>query len=154
MKMLMMLIVVITSAASILPQSKNIETGLYLVAAKDSCSDQNKNLVVYLSDTLCLMQKPVITKGDIEYCETVKSKLDNNEVYALNIKLNASAALKFKKVTEQNVGKMMAMIIDNKVVMAAVIRDPVTSGRLTISGQSEEETLRLGKMLEEEIHKK
>ncbi len=100
------------------------------------------------------MQKPVITKGDIEYCETVKSKLDNNEVYALNIKLNASAALKFKKVTEQNVGKMMAMIIDNKVVMAAVIRDPVTSGRLTISGQSEEETLRLGKMLEEEIHKK
>ena len=72
-------------------------------------------------------------------------------MYVLNIKLNEAATSKFKEITGKNVGKKIAMVINNKVVMAATIRDPVTSGMLTISGESEQVIKEWAKELEKEM---
>ncbi len=152
MKTIILSFIIITSAFNIMSQTKPVETGLYLVLSSDTCSGQkDKNTIVYLSDTLCLSEKPVITVKDIESCNTRNAILDGNELYVLNIALKDSAKEKFKKITEQNVGKKMAMIIDNEVVMAAVIRDPVTSGKLTVSGAKKEKIKELGIKLRQEI---
>ncbi len=152
MKTILLVFIVMTSAINIMPQTKHVETGLYLVLSSDTCSGQkDKNTIVYLSDTLCLSAKPVITVNDIQSCNTGNAMLDGNELYVLNIALKDSAKEKFKTITEQNVGKKMAMIIDNEVVMAAVIRDPVTSGRLTVSGAKKEKIKELGINLRQEL---
>lgn len=44
------------------------------------------------------------------------------------------------------------MIIDKNVVMAPVIRDPVTNGRLTVSGERGPELKTLGEKLRKEIN--
>jgi preprotein translocase subunit SecD len=152
MKISALFFVVIASSLNIFSQSKGNETGLYLAASQDSCYGQNnKNTVVFSSDTLCLEQNPIITVKDIESCETETSRLDGKEMYILNIKLKAAAAEKFKIITEKNVGKTIAMIIDKKVIMAGVIRDPITSGMLAVSGEKEQIIKEWGKELKKEI---
>ena len=152
MKTSILSFILIISALCIFPQSKSIESGLYLSLPRDSCSTQNNAYtIVYSSDTLCLKQDPVFTANDINYCDTGTAKLDGNEMYVLNIKLNEQAAIKFKEATERNVGKRMVMIIDNEAVMAPVIRDPVTNGRLTVSGDTKQKIDELKMKLQKEM---
>lgn len=155
MKTSILLFCIIISAVNIFPQTKPIEPGLYLVLTKDSCNGQTyKNTIVYLSDTLCFGQKPVITVNDIEACNTGTANLDGHKLYVLNIALKKSAKLKFKKITKRNVGKKMAFVIAREVVMAAMIRDPVTSGRLTVSGEKKQKIKLWAEKLQAAMHKK
>lgn len=145
----------VTSAIIIFPQSESIETGLYLNLPHDSCSGQNKeHTIVFNADTLCIESNPVINVNDIDSCITENANLDGNNLYVLNIKLKKSASSKFKETTEQNVGKIMVMVIDNEAVMAAVIRDPVTSGRLSISGMKIQKIDELKSKLQKEMRSK
>lgn len=155
MKILIPVLIAASSALMIFPQSKSIETGLYLSIPHDSCSvHYNEHKIVYNEDTLCLEQSPVIKVSDIDSCFTVNANLDGNNLYVLNIKLNKTAVSNFKTATEQNVGKRMVMVIDNVAVMSAVIRDPVTTGRLTISGMKRQRLDELKSKLLKEMHKK
>ncbi len=139
MKSLIIFFIAVIASSNIFSQEKSIQTGLYLVTAKDSCYGQkNNHTAIYDNDTLCLEQKPVFTVKDISYCDTATANLDGNELFVLNIALNDYAKIKFKEITEANVGKKMAMVVDGEVIMAAVIRDPVTIGRMTVSGENKE----------------
>jgi len=151
----MLTFILILPALIVFPQTKHIETGLYLVIPSDSCSGINNKIAVrYMNDTLCLEPKAVLTVKDFEFCETAESKLDGMEMFVLNIQLKDSSALKFKDITTKNVGKRFAFVIDNKVVMAPVIRDPITSGRMTVSGDKEANIKEMYKMLKREMGEK
>lgn len=51
---------------------------------------------------------------------------------------------KIAEVTKQNVGKRLAMVLDGVVLMAPVIREPLTTGEAKISGKwTEEEASRI-----------
>jgi preprotein translocase subunit SecD len=152
MKSIFLLLILTLTAINISPQAKNLETGLYLVNPSDSCSGiSNKNSVIYLSDTLCLNPKPVITTNDFESCMIDSSAYGGNEIYSLDIKLKKTAAIKFKEITARNVGKKIAFIIDNKVVMAPVVRDRIPSGLLTVGGDKEENIKKLYEKLKLEM---
>lgn len=49
-------------------------------------------------------------------------------------RFNATGARKFGDITSQNVGKLFAIILDNKVITAPVIRSPILGGSGIISG--------------------
>lgn len=155
MKTLILFVSILITSINIFPQNKTIESGLYLVISKDSCKKiQNNIKIKYGSDTLCLEQKPEITVGDIESLNTGTEIMDGNKIYALNIGLKESAKIKLKEITEKNIGKRMALVIDKEVVMAAMIRDPVTNGRLTVSGAKANEINSWAGKLREAIDKK
>ena len=155
MKTILIFIILILPALNIFPQAKHLETGLYLVIPSDSCAGiNNKNAVQYKNDTLCIEPKPVITVKDFDFCDTAESKLDGMEMFVLNIQLKDSSTLKFKEITTKNVGKRFAFVIDNKVIMAPVIRDPVTSGRMTVSGDKESNIKVMYKKLRMEMGKR
>lgn len=149
---MLILLFIIISSINIFSQSKSLRTGVYLAAPKDSCTGKNNEVMVYSSDTLCLKKIPIISVKDIDSCISETSKLDGKEMYVLNIKLKEAAKLEFKKITENNIGKKIVMLIDKKIVMAGVIRDPVTSGMLTISGASKKEIKTWEKELKKEIN--
>ncbi|OAF15703.1 SecDF P1 head subdomain-containing protein [Bradyrhizobium neotropicale] len=47
---------------------------------------------------------------------------------------NARGARRFAHVTEENIGKPFAIVLDDKVISAPVIREPITGGSVQISG--------------------
>ncbi len=52
----------------------------------------------------------------------------------VNFRFNSTGARKFAEATEQNVGKPFAIVLDNQVVSAPVIREPILGGQGQISG--------------------
>jgi SecD/SecF fusion protein len=54
--------------------------------------------------------------------------------WVVNFKFDSVGARKFAQVTEQNVGHRFAIVLDNKVITAPNIREPITGGSGQISG--------------------
>jgi preprotein translocase subunit SecD len=52
----------------------------------------------------------------------------------VNFRFNTSGARKFSQATTENVGQPFAIVLDNKVISAPVIREPITGGSGQISG--------------------
>ena len=52
----------------------------------------------------------------------------------VNFRFNSAGARKFAEVTQQNVGKRFAIVLDNKVISAPVINEPIPGGAGQISG--------------------
>ncbi|ERF85327.1 protein translocase subunit SecD [Bradyrhizobium viridifuturi] len=52
----------------------------------------------------------------------------------VSFKFNTSGARKFAQATADNVGQPFAIVLDNKVISAPVIREPITGGQGQISG--------------------
>jgi preprotein translocase subunit SecD len=52
----------------------------------------------------------------------------------VSFKFNTSGARKFAQVTQENVGRPFAIVLDNEVISAPVIREPILGGQSQISG--------------------
>jgi preprotein translocase subunit SecD len=52
----------------------------------------------------------------------------------VSFRFNTSGARKFAEATQQNVGKPFAIVLDNQVISAPVIREPILGGSGQISG--------------------
>lgn len=54
--------------------------------------------------------------------------------WVVNFQFDSIGARRFGEVTRQNVGRPFAIVLDDKVISAPVIREPITGGRGQISG--------------------
>src|SRR5262245_1062139 len=52
----------------------------------------------------------------------------------VNFRFNAAGARRFAQATTENVGRPFAIVLDNEVISAPVIREPITGGQGQISG--------------------
>ncbi|MBM3252131.1 MAG: protein translocase subunit SecD, partial [Candidatus Omnitrophica bacterium] len=81
-----------------------------------------------------LEKNPVITG---EYIVSAQVNFDQSgfgEPY-VSLKFNSEGAKKFAQITQDNVGKQLAIVLDGKVHSAPVIREPIPSGEAQISGR-------------------
>ncbi len=62
-----------------------------------------------------------------------QATFENNEP-VVSFRFNALGARRFGEVTRENVGKPFAIVLDNKVISAPVIREPILGGSGVISG--------------------
>ena len=77
--------------------------------------------------------KRVIVSGD--NLTNAKPTLDNQTNQAVvSFTFDRVGAKKFGRTTTDNVGKQLAIILDNKIVSAPVIREPILSGTGQITG--------------------
>jgi len=77
--------------------------------------------------------KRVIVSGN--NLTNAKPTLDNQTNQAVvSFTFDRVGAKKFGRATTDNVGKRMAIILDNKIISAPVIREPITGGNGQISG--------------------
>lgn len=133
MKTFFVFCTLIFAVTGIFCQENRIETGVYFVLPQDSCAGSHTAQTIhYLPDSLCLAKAPVLTVKDIESVAADSSQLEGKKVYFLNVMLQETSASRFGEVTKKNVGKRMAVIIDNELIMVPIIRDPITSGRLSV----------------------
>jgi len=63
-----------------------------------------------------------------------RAAFDQNNQPVVDFTFDATGARKFGEVTQENVGRPFAIILDNKVISAPNIREPILGGRGQISG--------------------
>ena len=57
----------------------------------------------------------------------------------LNLNLDESAAAAFADFTKANVGKQIELRVDGQTMLTAMLRDPILSGKVQVSGHSRAE---------------
>ena len=80
-----------------------------------------------------VVNKKIIMSGD--NLVDAQPRVDNQSNSPMvSFNLDRYGAQKFGKITTNNVGKKLAIVLDNKIISAPVIREPITGGSGTISG--------------------
>ena len=74
----------------------------------------------------------IVSGGDLVDAQPGFDQRTNEPV--VNFRFNMAGARKFGQVTTENVGRPFAIVLDNKVISAPVIREPIIGGSGQISG--------------------
>jgi protein-export membrane protein SecD len=77
-------------------------------------------------------EAPLMTGEDLTDAQTAFDQITNEPV--VNFRLNTAGARKFAEVTQANVGRPFAIVLDDEVISAPVIREPIIGGSGQISG--------------------
>jgi preprotein translocase subunit SecD len=75
---------------------------------------------------------PLMTGEDLSDAQASFDQRTNEPI--VNFRLQTSGARKFGDVTQKNVGRPFAIVLDEKVISAPVIREPILGGSGQISG--------------------
>jgi preprotein translocase subunit SecD len=78
------------------------------------------------------VKRRVMVSGD--QLTDAKQSFDQNGQPDIDITFNTAGARRFGRVTQENVGKPFAIILDDKVLSAPNINEPILGGRAQISG--------------------
>jgi preprotein translocase subunit SecD len=84
------------------------------------------------STTTVVKKQVLVSGGDLTDAQTGFDQRSGEPV--VNFKFNTAGSRKFAQATTENVGQPFAIILDNKVISAPVIREPITGGQGQISG--------------------
>jgi preprotein translocase subunit SecD len=80
-----------------------------------------------------VVKKQVLVSGDeLSDAQTGFDQRSNEPI--VSFRFNSSGSRKFAQATTENVGQPFAIVLDNKVISAPVIREPITAGSGQISG--------------------
>ena len=78
------------------------------------------------------VKRRVMVSGD--QLVDAQQGFDEQNAPVINIKFNAAGARRFGRTTQENVGKPFAIILDEKVLSAPNINEPILGGQARISG--------------------
>jgi preprotein translocase subunit SecD len=101
-------------------------------------SRDQKNLAADIAPPLCnggtawLVYKEVLVEGAA--LTNAKSGFDQNGRPDVDFTFNADGARKFGRVTQENVGRPFAIVLDGRVISAPVIQTPILGGSGQITG--------------------
>lgn len=82
--------------------------------------------------TYVVTAAPLLDGGHLTDARLAFSQTSNAPV--VNFRLDSEGAKRFGEITSRNVGTPFAVVLDDKVITAPVIRSPITGGRGEISG--------------------
>ena len=83
-------------------------------------------------------EAPLMTGEDLADAQAAFDQRTNEPV--VELPLTTGGARKFGDVTQKNVGRLFAIVLDDKVISAPVIREPILGGSGQISGNFTVET--------------
>ena len=86
-----------------------------------------------VTETPIVVKKKTVMTGDLLSDAQVRIDSRFNEPY-VSIEFNSLGAKRFDELTAANVGKRMAIVLDNNVYSAPVIRERISGGSAQISG--------------------
>ncbi len=93
-------------------------------------TDYQSNVVV---NTPMLVKKEVLLTGDVVTDARVMFDSQRNEPY-VSIEFDKNGANIFERITGESVGKRLAIILDENIYSAPVIRERISGGSASISG--------------------
>ena len=110
---------------------KTAQLTFRLVSKDDSFGSEK--LILSENNEELTVSKRVVVSGD--NLVDAQPQFDNQSNQPLvRFTLDRQGAQKFGKITTENVGRRLAIVLDNSVISAPNIREPITGGSGTISG--------------------
>lgn len=79
----------------------------------------------------------LITVEDVLSAETIVNDNNGNKEYCVSLKFTDEGAEKFAEATEQNIGKVISIYVDDVIVSAPMVQAKITGGEAIISGPSQ-----------------
>lgn len=102
------------------------EQGKFVPGADVLAEDHNGQPVYYA------VKKPIIVSGN--NLVDAQPGFDEYNRPIIHFKFDSLGAKKFGDATRNNVGKVFAIVLDDKIIMAPNIKEPITGGTGSISG--------------------
>jgi len=115
------------------------------------CSDKSDCIetVYEKGEALYIEQIPVIKSLDIEEAKVFSSELPEEFIkkmqeqgvhvgptqYGVEIKFTQEGAAKLKQITQENIKRRLAIVLNGNVLTAPIILEPITGGVVQVSGQ-------------------
>ncbi len=110
--------------ARLLPGGDEASSDMEVVSGVDNVLSGTPNTVYYL-----VRRVAAVTGRDLR---SARQTLDENNQPAVSFSLNRDGARKFGQVTSQNIGRQLAVILDNQVQTAPTIQSRITDeGEIT-----------------------
>ena len=88
-----------------------------------------------LEEKFYLQDEVLLSNEDIQFAFPVKRQ----EHSVIELTFTEAGKEKFAQITKENVGKKMGVLIDDKLIMAPIIRAPILEGKAIIDGNFSEE---------------
>lgn len=122
------------------------EVGLYIKEMEEAVKSNSEMSVVKSEDgSAYLLGKLYVSGGDLTKAET---NFDQFGKAVVSLKFNSEGAKLFDEATAVNVGKQIAIVLDDMVVSAPVVQQRISGGEAQITGSfSTAEANRLAIML-------
>jgi preprotein translocase subunit SecD len=84
-------------------------------------------------------ESPIVLKKDAvmtgEYITDARATIEsNNNQFSVSMNFNARGAKVFERITEENIKKRLAIVLDGKCYSAPVIQDKIAGGKAQITG--------------------
>ena len=102
-----------------------------ILSVKVSLTDKSGNTGSLVSDNASTLDKTAPNGYTVAIDQHPINRANQDVV---SFTFDRVGAKKFGRATSNNVGKRMAIILDNKIISAPVIREPITGGNGQISG--------------------
>jgi preprotein translocase subunit SecD len=120
---------------------KHDQPGAAADETKGACTQPSPVCMPYL------IYKQILVEGaDLQDAQASFDQRTSEPV--VNFKFNTTGARKFGTATQENVGRPFAIVLDNEVISAPVIREPILGGSGQISGRfTVEDTTKLSILL-------
>lgn len=83
--------------------------------------------------TVMVIKKRVIVSGDM--LTNAQASFNRDSIPVVNFSFNSLGAKKFGEATSKNRGQRLAIVLDDKIISAPVINEPIKSGDGIISGR-------------------
>jgi preprotein translocase subunit SecD len=141
MKSIFLVLFLIVFSVKLISQEIQLKTGFYRITQNDSCLNSNDYLIINDSgEEYCVDINPIVTDVNFQSVSITTDSTINEISYTVGIKLDSSGTVLFKEATGKMVGQKAAFIINNKIVAAPIIRDPIESGKIAVF--CDEETIK------------
>ena len=100
------------------------------------------------TETLDVQKKVLLDQSAIQSASVNTNSSIGQPVITVDFELSPTAATQFAKLTRENIGRRLAIIVDGKVISAPVIRSEIPGGRGKITGDfTLEEANRLAELI-------
>lgn len=85
------------------------------------------------SESQLVVKRRALVSG--EMLTNATAQYDQYNRPAIGFRFNGQGARRFAEATSQNVGKRFAIVLDNRIISAPTIQEPITGGQGQITGQ-------------------
>jgi len=103
------------------------------LALKGNMPEQSEILYGLKDKTPYLLQKEALMSGE-DVSDVAPGFDPATKLSVTSFRFNARGARRLAHITQENVGRPFAIVLDDAVLSAPVIREPITGGSLQISG--------------------
>ncbi len=111
---------------------KLVDTTADPAAVAQGRAPAGSQLLPYPGQGLIAVKRATIISGD--QLADARQSYDQNQQPNVSITFNSEGGRRFARVTQENVGRPFAIIVDNSVISAPNINEPILGGSASISG--------------------